>query len=76
MRSEGRRVSGDLLPSVDHLIQIDVDAHLRHRVGWGAVNDVELTQTHMLRPEVLIDTDQFFIGFDGYGEKRHCVVWK
>ena len=73
MGSEGGRVAGDFFAAIQQLIQIDVDTSLRHRVCRYAVDDVELAQTHMLRTEVLVDTDQLFVGFDRDGEKWHRV---
>ena len=47
-------VASQLFATVDHLVQVQVDADLRDGVGWYAVDDSHLSNTHMLTAEVVV----------------------
>ncbi len=74
MRTERGRVASELLPRVDHLVQVQVDADLRHGVGRNAVDDIDLPDAHMLTAEVVVQLNELGLVLNTDSEEGHRMI--
>jgi hypothetical protein len=56
------------------LVEVEVDTCLSDWVGWDAIDDIDLSNTHMLTAEVVVELDEFTLVLDTDCEKGHCCI--